>query len=251
MDKEKYLNSIIKKYQPEQQPEKSETFKQVCSLIKSWAGETLQSINLVGAHSKGTNISTSNDVDLLIILDSKTCFDLKQLYDNLFSFLTIEKYSPFEKEISIGIIHSKTSFDLIVSMRSSENIQFIKIFNRKKNLCINTSITKHIDLIKASGLVQQIILTKIWRDINKLYFPGIYLELSVLDVLRYRKNDSLEKSFLSILDFLSEDFIDTQITDPANSSNVISDILSDEEKLEIAKTASRTRKLANWEEIVW
>lgn len=251
MDKEKYLNSIIDKYKINQQPEITNAYKEVCSLIKSWAGETLQSIYLVGAYSKGTAITTSNDVDLLIILDSKTCFDLKQLYENLLNFLSIEGYSPFEKAISLGIIHSKTSFDLIPTMKSSEHSNNIKIHNRKNKSCIETNILKNTDTIKASGLIKQILLTKIWRDLNKLHFPSFYLELCVLDVLHHQKKDSLEKSFLSILDFFSDDFIETTITDPANYNNIISDTLSYEEKMQIAQCARKTRTKASWEEIVW
>lgn len=251
MDKEKYLNSIVDKYKPKQQPESTSAFKDVCSLIKSWAGETLQSLHLVGAHRKETATTISNDVDLLIIMDSKTCFDLKHLYENLSNFLTVEGYSPFEKTISLGIIHSKISFDLIPAMKSSINSANIRVHNRRQNSCIETNILQHTETIKASGLIKLIILTKIWRDLNKLYFPSFYLELCVLDLLHHQKKNSLEKNFLFIMDFLSNDFIETKIIDPANSDNIISDILSYEEKMEITRCANNTRKKASWEEIVW
>lgn len=251
MSVDRYLNAIIDKYRVNIYKENYKPIQDVFLILKSWAGETLESINVVGSHSKGTSISTSNDIDILLKLDSKTCFDLKNLYLNLFEYLNHKRYYPFQKEISIGVIYNKNSFDVFPAIKSPTGSNHVRIYDKLNENCIETNIITHLDYIKSSNLIKQIVLTKIWRDINKLHFPTFYLELCVLEILHHQKKDSLEKNFLFILDFLSDDFINTSITDPVNPGNIISDRLSYQEKMDIAQCARITRKKASWEEIIW
>lgn len=251
MNIEKYLKSVIDKYKKNIQIENSKTLEEIFLTLKSWAGETLESITIIGSHSKGTTSSISTDIDILLIHNSKTCFDLKNLYKNLLEFLDSKRYHPFEKNHSIGFMHKKHSIDVFPALKSTSDTNNIKIFNKLANSCIETNIFKHIELVKSSSLTQNIILTKIWRDLNRLHFPTFYLELCVLNILQRQKKNPIDKNFLAILDFFSDDFIDETITDPANSKNVISDFLSYENKMEIVKCASKSRKMASWEEIIW
>ncbi len=46
------------------------------------------------------------------------------------------------------------------------------------------------------------------------------------------------RDFRALLHFLATDFPTTRLLDPANSNNVVSDLLTEVEKLRIARTAS-------------
>ena len=61
------------------------------------------------------------------------------------------------------------------------------------------------------------------------------MELAVIHALKPSR--PIEEQFTSLLRFLATGFPTTRLLDPANSNNVVSDLLTDVEKLRIARTA--------------
>ena len=62
------------------------------------------------------------------------------------------------------------------------------------------------------------------------------MELAVIHALS--PGGPIAEQFTSLLRFLATDFPTTRLLDPANSNNVVSDLLTEVEKLYIARTAS-------------
>ena len=114
----------------------------------------------------------------------------------------------------------------------------------------------HINDISASGRLNEIKLLKIWRQLNGLDFPSIYLEYLTLQILSGKSKDAtrLGENFLHILRELSKDISNplfTRIIDPANSANILSDLLNEEEKRTIILKAKTAISQKYWESIVW
>jgi hypothetical protein len=61
------------------------------------------------------------------------------------------------------------------------------------------------------------------------------MELAAIHALKPGR--PIERQFTSLLHFLATDFPATRLLDPANSNNVVSDLLTEVEKLRIARTA--------------
>lgn len=104
--------------------------------------------------------------------------------------------------------------------------------------------------MKNSGRINEVKLTKIWRNQNKLSFPSIYLELFVISVLHGKNTNQLERNMLTILKSLVDDLKNKRIVDPANTNNILSDEVDTLTKSAISLQASLDRVKQYWSEIV-
>ena len=250
---DQYLQSIVSKYRKETGPTSRsyEAAQKLIPIIRGWAGETLVDIYFAGSYSKGTSIDGSTDIDLFILLDARTCGEMKELYENLYSYLDSQSLGSLRRNISIGLNYTGVTFDLLLARKSKVSSDLHELYFNKNQSCIETNVLYHTDLVANSGCREQIKAIKIWRHLNNLTFPSFYLELTILDVLANRRRDQFADNFLTILDYLQDNFIRRQILDPINSNNIISDDLTADEKRTIAEVARRTRLHANWDGMVW
>ena len=115
---------------------------------------------------------------------------------------------------------------------------------------IQTNVAAQIRHVRESSLLDEIAALKIWRRRHALRFPSFYLELAVLRALSTSPPLSLAASFLHLLRFLAGVFPDARLLDPANSNNVVSDLLTPEEKFRIAGAAQMSLRAPSWPEIL-
>ena len=64
---------------------------------------------------------------------------------------------------------------------------------------------------------------------------------------KVRLSNRLERIF----EYLSFEFENARIVDPANSNNIVSDELSSSEKEKIKKTAHSSLNTNNWSAVIW
>ncbi len=114
-----------------------------------------------------------------------------------------------------------------------------------------TNINTHINHVKGSNRIEEIRLAKIWRQLHSLDFPSFYLEMAVIDSLRYSTVGNLSNNFLKVLEFFSDNLISTRYVDPANTNNIISDDLNATQKAAISSQARASRNQQAWGGIVW
>ena len=79
----------------------------------------------------------------------------------------------------------------------------------------------------------------------------MYLELIVIEALKYKPVGDLSNNFLAVLTYLKNDFVEKLITDPSNSNNRVSDVLYRYEKEAITIKAEESLSKQYWEDIVW
>ncbi|MBI5778905.1 MAG: nucleotidyltransferase [Planctomycetes bacterium] len=254
MTADEYVGSIISKYKmiPLVSSLVASNVRQLISpMIREWGGVYLLDISLSGSCAKGTAVKGSTDVDLFISLSSNTPGTLKDIYDNLYDYLEGKRYSPRRQNVSIGIKHSTLSVDLIPARKQSGNTNNHSLWKNKKKTWTQTNIQRHIDKVKNSDRIDEIVATKIWRNLNGLDFPSFYLELSVLNALYNKNIGQIANNFLTVLQYLKDDLTGTQVVDPANSANIISDDLTLLEKLKISNAAGNSLLSANWGRIIY
>ena len=115
---------------------------------------------------------------------------------------------------------------------------------------------KHIQDVSQSGRLNEIKLLKIWRSLHNLDFPSVYLEyLLINQILLNRTSNSayLADNFVYILQELSKDVgnpLFTRIVDPANTNNILSDLLNNTEKNQII-TRARACLSLYWTSVLW
>ncbi len=260
-----YLISILQKYSARDLTIYSSEIYQLKTILQTWAGPCyLQTIDS-GSRAKGTAIFLGSDVDYLVSLtanSSQTNGGLKGIYDNLFSYLG-SKYPSVRKQnvsvrIHLGTLLAGIEVDVTPAQKHTGNTNYHSLYTSKSSTSwIQTNTQKHIYDISQSGRINEIKLLKIWRELYSLDFSSIYLEyLLITKVLLNRSKhiDHLENNFFYILQEFAKDTSNplfARIIDPANSANVLSDLLSQVEKNKIISVAKQSIKNQNWGQIIW
>ena len=67
-------------------------------------------------------------------------------------------------------------------------------------------------------------------------------ELTVLEALKRKPFFGIEKNFLTVLKYIIEQFSCVKIYDPANTNNIVSDTITDNQKLQIIQMASSSHE---------
>lgn len=154
-------------------------------------------------------------------------------------------------QLVFGIKTNGLDIDLVPGKIHSGYKNFHSLYLSKKNSWIQTNIDVHIQNVINTGRQEEIILTKRWKECNNLKFPSIYIELVVIQALKYKNKGQLEKNFLIILEYLRDSFIETKFTDPGNTNNIISDLIYKYQKEEIQKAAKKSLNEQYWKQIIW
>ncbi|KKB42082.1 hypothetical protein [Bacillus thermotolerans] len=254
MDSTEYLNNVITKYHVGEQIDVSTQYFVINPLreqILNWAGVCVNDIKISGSRSKGTALNISSDIDLFISLHSSYSGTLKSMYDSLYTYMMNRGYKSRKQNVSIGVNLNGHSIDLVPGKKHIGNTNYHSLYLNKRDSWTQTNIDQHINLVKNSGRVNEIILLKIWKNLHGLEFPSIYLELITIDALRYKQKGNLANNFLELLRYLASGFVDKRVVDPSNSNNIISDDLYKYEKEKIATTANSSLKEQYWSSIVW
>ena len=253
MNANTYLLSIIKKYSILEE-ERSRILSRVRALwkeIRKWNNQYIIRIIPSGSFSKGTVIKGSDvDIDLMISLKNQTPFTLKEAYESLYEYLC-HSYHPRKQNVSIRIIFNGIKVDLVPAQRQPTGLYPHSIYVSKLDTWTKTNIHKHIYIIKNSPRKQIIILLKIWCHLHELNFPSFLLELTVLEALKGRPIFGIDKNFLTVLKYIIEQFSCVRIYDPANTNNIVSDTITNNQKLQIIQMAKSSYESDCWEKIVW
>jgi hypothetical protein len=259
MDSNIYLQTILNKYSQRSLDSYNLRILLLKSELKDWASTCFISTLNSGSRAKGTAISIASDVDYLISLTSgcnANSGGLKNIYDSLHIFLK-GKYSSVRKQnVSFRIKIGDLEVDITPARKHTGNTNYHWLYVSKLNTWKQTNIQKHITDISNCGRLNEIKLLKIWRELNKIDIPSIYLEYLTISILSGKSKDAsnLAKNFLFFLRELSKDISNplySRIVDPANSTNILSDLLTLEEKKIIIAKAKTASIQKYWSNIIW
>lgn len=240
---------ILAKHEPSQLAVLAKA--QLEPLIKNWAGDKLLAVEYSGSNAKGTAVSPGTDVDLFISLSPETKETLEDIYERLGQYLKAHSYKATEQNVSWNVKLLGISVDLVPAKKWPGLTSDHSLFRRKVGTWTKTNVRRHINLIRSSGRGEVIKAIKIWRHLNNLEFPSFYLELATIEAMRNRIPQGSVRDVQTVLRFLSTEFSDRRIVDPANSNNIISDDLTASEKDLIAAAARASLLRSSIDEIIW
>ena len=249
---EQYTASIVEKYQvaADGGSGSHRAVDEITPLVKQWGKQYLQGITLSGAYAKNTAITLTSHVDVLITMSPVPDMEMKNIFWNLFEFLTLQNLKPNTRNVSIHLPIHGLWVDLIPAYRD-HGIYGNILFNKRTGTAVHTDVAKHIHLVGNSGRQQEICALKIWRERNGLDFPSLYLELVVLRALEGERFGQLADNMLSVFRYLSHRFEQAEFSDPANLQNHVSGDLSAEGRQAIAAAARGALYDENWKKIIW
>lgn len=250
MSNDEYLQGIIHKYTVDSYGAENAA-KYLYGLIDTWANGYLKAMKLSGSLAKGTAVSLGTDADIFLSLSSITPGTLSQMYNSLYNQVTNAGYMARKQNVSVGVDIGDYKIDLVPARRQSQYNNYHSLYKSKTYSWTQTDIDKHITAVKNSNRLDEIKLTKIWRELHNLSFPSFYLELVIIHCLKGYRYGQLESNFLRVLSFLSSEFKNRRYLDPANTNNVISDDLNSYEKQLLATQAKASVNEQCWSQIVW
>lgn len=245
-----YLHGVLSKYAVNQAVSEHHA-ELLTPVIMGWANGQLVQKKISGSLAKGTAVSLGSDADLFLSLSSSTTNTLAEIYNTLYQAVVGAGYEARKQNVSIGVKVNGFQIDLVPGKRQSQFGNDHSLYRNKANTWTKTNVDRHISDVAGSGRLEEIKLTKIWRELHGLTFSSFYLELAVIDCLRNKTRGNLANNFLSVLEFLSDSFVTKRYLDPANTNNVISDDLTAQEKQKVATQAAASRNKQYWREIVW
>ena len=182
----------------------------------------LESVKLAGSHAKGTDLRDS-DVDLFLSYSPNTPGPLSAIQTSL-----ADHFHGQVRNVAVRITYKGLTVDLVPARANT-------LWQARFNTSLKTDIDKQIRYVRSSGLIDEILALKIWRRRHALRFPSFLMELATIHALKPGR--PIEDQFTSLLRFLATDFPTARLLDPANSNNVVSDLLTEVEKLHISRRA--------------
>ena len=258
MEGNEYLFNILSKYQPRW----IDKVKQIelINVLKSRANSCLIDICLSWSIAKWTAISLSSDLDYFISL-SHDCNEnngwLYSIYNSLLQTLKSTFWYVRKQNVSCRINYYWLEIDITPARKlpwnTNDHIIYISKFDTRQK----TNIQRHINDIYYSWRKNEIKLLKIRRELNNLDFPSIYLEYLVIEELllnKPKREDFLSNNFNHILGELSKENwnpLFKLLIDPANSNNILSNLLNNTEKNRIISAAKNSYYNGYWENVVW
>ncbi len=220
-------------------------------IIQRWAGDYLVSAEFSGSLRKGTAVSLSADADIFISLSSTTPNTLVEIYETLCVAVQSAGLPVRRQNVSIGTNVNGYKIDLVPGRRQSPNGNDHSLWKNQAQTWTQTNIRTHIGIVSSSNRLEEIRAIKIWRTLHNLDFPSIYLELVVIEALRYARGGNLAQNIWTVLEYLRDTFPRATFVDPANTNNVISADLSAEGKQRISRQAAATLAVQNWNQVIW
>ena len=213
-----------------------------------WRRGDITDIKLSGSRAKGTAIKGTCDLDIFVSFSSTTKRTLEDLYNDCYELLKSKFADVRKQNVSIGVkvffeLGEKdvdpVKIDVVPARRIDQYGGDHNLFKNKSRTWTKTNIDKHISQVKKSGRQRDIAALKIWREINKVEFPSIYLECFALKALSGYPIESCESNFYHLLYSIRREILNSNIYDPANSANNLSNDLSYSEKQRLASLAGR------------
>ena len=255
---DEYLRDLLNKRSNNQQYNDNEkrAYSYMYDLLNQWkqkynSNRWINNIKIEiqnsGSKAKGDAIKGKSDIDLFVsITDFDNQHAAKDYYFDLYEFLKLHFTSDCIRlqNVSIGLKYAGCSIDVTPGKRINQ--QYFRngkyytdhyIYSRKNDRNTQTNIQEHIDLVKNSGLSNEMMLLKIWRNCHGLELPSIAIEIITAEVLKSYRSYSLYVNIKKVFESLRDSILTRRIIDPANSANNIADSMTLKEKQEIKNVA--------------
>ena len=255
-----YLYQILQKYSARDLTSHSIALSQLRNILQTWASSCYLGLVNSGSRAKGTAISIASDVDFLVSLTSncnENSGGLKSIYESLFTKLSTTYSNVRKQNVSVRINLNSLEVDVTPARKQTGNTNDHWLYVSKLDTRKQTNIQKHINDVSQSGRTNEIKVLKIWRELHHLDFPSIYLEYLLINNILLNKSkdvNSLGDNVWHVLNELAKSAgnpLSARIIDPANSANILSDLLTVAEKNLIVSKAKASIQQENWNQIVW
>lgn len=248
-----YFRDILRKYALLSGPS-SPAVRQARPLppvLRGWAGGYLVAMRWSGSYAKGTRVRGATDIDIFVSLSSRFPGTLREIFQGLLAYLRESGWSATPGNVAVKVTSGSSRIDVVPGRKQRPQSSDHSLYRRRGDTWIQTNPARHVSYVRNSRRVNEIRLTKIWRNVHKLDFPSFCLELAVIEALRGRSTNRLPANFQTVLEYLAASFPQARLVDPANSNNVVSEEMTGNEKQSIAACAREGVAASAWQQVIW
>jgi len=250
MSNNDYLKSLVNKYRVDEAKAKK-AVESIYPIIEKWGNGYINRCFYSGSIAKGTAVSISTDADVFISLRSSITDTLKKVYTSLYNAFNQNGYQPRKQNVSIGIVVNGVKIDLVPGVRQGQYGNDHSLYKSKADTWTKTNVDTHISTVSKSIRLNEIKLIKIWRQLNKLDFPSLFVELLVIEALKNAQYDDLEPNLMKVFRYISDNIKTVRFIDPSNTNNIISDDITITEKTNLKKAADIAINAQLWSQVVY
>lgn len=209
-------------------------------------------IYYAGSYGKCTMIAAYHDLDIVIYFPSSSTETLKSIYWSVYRVLDSARYILRQKDVAIRLPYEEGfSIDVVPGRAQDATYYYANLFRSETDSRLQTSIKKHIDTVKNSGHTDTLKLLKLWNVRHNLGVRSFAIELLAIRALQGKRVYTYEDKLQTIFSFLRDNIETVRLEDPANSNNIITDVISAEIKRRVAVQAQAALSASYWSHIIW
>lgn len=205
-----------------------------------------------GSFGKDTIVRESYDLDLVVYWPSTAQkYSIQGIYESVGNLLEKQGFLVNSKNVCWEI-PCKGGFhiDVVPGRALDPDFYEVNLYRVDRGTTLKTSLKAHIDIVTKSKRTPVIKLMKLWRYRQGVPFKKSFLlELMTIEGCKGKRVDDLEGQFFAALKYISANIINCYFEDPANSNNIISEDLFNEQKRIIKRDAERALSAKRWEDI--
>jgi len=265
MTPQEYLQEILKNQTLLENSDELKALREERKKVEELLSVSFQKSNPTirygGSMAKGTMIRENYDLDIICYFnngDDLAGKTLEEIYNNVKKILET-KYRVVTKTSALRLENKDPKqfgvyFHIDVTpgryTDDKKNDAFL-YQNSGKEKRLKTNLQIHIDLVKDSGLIDTIKLTKLWKIRNGLAIKTFALELLVIEALK-KMNDAkgVDVCLKKLWEQLGGNIDNIKIEDPANpTGNDLSELFNSTTKSALSSSAQRA--LASIEKEDW
>jgi hypothetical protein len=248
-----YLRQVLKSQNltDEEEKELTRCREDVEQCLKAKFGNRV-SLRYAGSKAKGTVIRESYDLDVVCVFPEGETESLADLYKDTSECLA-EKHMVQEKTSAIRVLsvgdNGKAPRDFHIDVvpvrlfddKTDDAFIYLSSANQHR---MKTNIPLHVNYVRDSGLQNVIRLAKLWKVRRGLSIRTFVLEVLAVQCLE-KPSESLESDMIHFLSVCRDGLRSMRLLDPANTNNVISDLMSDADRSAIADCAAQNLEILN------
>ncbi|KAA6456222.1 nucleotidyltransferase [Acidobacteria bacterium AB60] len=219
-------------------------------LLRNCLADRLLAVEPTGAFVKGTAIRSCAHLDLLLSIAPGVGQSLRELHDLLFSLLYASGYSPWRHGAGINVRVQGYSVDVLPGYRERLDSEEHQLYLPGRDVVVRTNPARHSAHVRSANRLDETRILKLWSKQHRLDLPSLYLELVIIRALAARSSPYVSANVSTVLEYLRDAFAHAQFVDPANEGNVVSDLLTPEQKRVVAATARVALAAPRWRAIV-
>lgn len=252
MTAQQYMEQILAKYNLKDADVEPLKRKRAVieDFIRSRYGSKVATFYYSGSYAKGTAINLKYDLDLCIYFTNSAFPSLADMYNDVFKVLK-ERYQIEKQKVSIRLTYDGDNIDIVPARKIDERTDDANLYISTTGGQIKTNIPKHKEYISQAQCRPTIKLMKIWKHQHSIHFKSFALELLTIKALESCKSDDLGEQVLHALRFIRDHVENVKLVDPANTNNIVSDLVDTSDKMSMKNNATASLTKKTWEEIIW